>query len=92
MEVEYVQVAYDVDQMKIDGIWLWDQMQGDKPGEKEQMIILEQDYHEGEISGYTGVFQYPGVESAVYNFGSVGETFALEFGETRFEYEYFKSE
>jgi hypothetical protein len=91
LDAEYYQVAFSKDGKKIVGLWTWEKMQFEKPGKKVKLKILSQEYVNGEISGFTGVFQTPN-SSQKYDFGIVEDRFTVSFNGNFEEFEYWKSE
>ena len=84
-------VAFSKDGKKIVGLWTWEKMQFEKPGAKQKMIIVSQEYVSGEISGFTGVYKSPN-SNQKYEFGVVEDRFTIESDGDLREFEYWKSE
>lgn len=79
----WYQVSIDWDANKIHGIWYWDS----ENEKKEELIVLEQHYSEGEeISGYGGKMKFPS-SGDVYDFGIVETNFNVSSGDSFYQYE-----
>lgn len=71
----------------IEGMWYWD----NKNDDKTQLVILSQEFMEGEISGWVGEFKFPG-NNDVYEFGIIEDRFTVTQDGDFYEYEYVEHE
>ena len=84
MASEWVQVDYDNDTRKVNGIWYWNTAD-EKP---QTLTILKQEYVDGEISGFTGELTFPGDKEKI-GFGIIEDRFNLSYPDGQFqEFEY----
>jgi hypothetical protein len=81
---EWLQVAFSKDSNKIEGVWYWT-AQDETP---IQLNILEQEFTDGEISGYTATVNFPNSPEKI-GLGLIEDKANLSFADGQFqEFEY----
>ncbi len=77
---EWLQVAFSKDQNKIEGVWYWTTDDENKISLK----ILEQEFTEGEISGFTATVLFPGSPEKI-GLGLIEGKANLSYADGKFE-------